>query len=810
MLNLFNKKIKNTSSVLFFSGENRETKNLTLNVPIISERLKSLNLPLADKAKDPNNIVEKIAFTLANKAIDVNNIAESRHYPPANKEWFNSIYAYNKNYLKSLPMINKIVNKLIKGYFNLSPLKNKKKSRRVQIRFRRLSLNRILVSRAEIKHTNNKVIITVYLYNRQKKIVIYKLKNLYTSFIRKMLDPTFSKKNSNKLSSLNTYRFISKNSSSVFSNNKKNNPARKTKTSRFVSARRNNYVSKTPTYRRNNYVSKTKTCRFVSARRNNYVRNNYVSETPTYRFVFIGKSARKPTTSRFLNAKKQNENTFLTRRFKTSNQFWTRTVKKNYNKAFSNLKEKNLLRFLISLRNTNIKGKNLVVIKKYFFMKNISLFKKSFLEIINKYVLFLNKNSNTNYYWYFISWPKTNLNKVQNRENNVSKVFKRKKNYSSFFSKKVIKKFRVTKRKYSQVRKSRKIKIFLYKLKNLHRLLLISNNNSNLPTKKENKPLYSTTPYKTNLINVKKIQNYFIKNLYKIFKKKKSSLIRKFNLVTLKSLRIFTKVIKDKKLFLKTLKWNKNVYKNYIFTYYKNFLKKSYKKEILYLYYIKMLSLNGYKFKNWFLIGLKSLLSKIYNKKVEFNYVNIKYLHLNSDIFSESIAVKLRNRKNRLLRVLKKALNLVKLKYLEKNSFYDKTFINKYKTLYIDSFIYNLSRGKDVLHQVLCVIFPEESKYRLYFTKKNNIEKKVLKTIKHTNICGVRFEATGRLTRRLTASRSIFKFKYKGSLKNLYSSYKKLTSVMLRGHVKSNIQYTKINSKTRNGSFGLKGWVSSY
>jgi len=136
----------------------------------------------------------------------------------------------------------------------------------------------------------------------------------------------------------------------------------------------------------------------------------------------------------------------------------------------------------------------------------------------------------------------------------VSKVFKRKKNYSSFFSKKVIKKFRVTKRKYSQVRKSRKIKIFLYKLKNLHRLLLISNNNSNLPTKKENKPLYSTTPYKTNLINVKKIQNYFIKNLYKIFKKKKSSLIRKFNLVTLKSLRIFTKVIKDKKLFLKTLK----------------------------------------------------------------------------------------------------------------------------------------------------------------------------------------------------------------------------------------------------------------
>jgi hypothetical protein len=33
---------------------------------------------------------------------------------------------------------------------------------------------------------------------------------------------------------------------------------------------------------------------------------------------------------------------------------------------------------------------------------------------------------------------------------------------------------------------------------------------------------------------------------------------------------------------------------------------------------------------------------------------------------------------------------------------------------------------------------------------------------------------------------------------------------MLRGHVKSNSQYTLINSKTRNGTFGLKGWVSTH
>jgi hypothetical protein len=65
------------------------------------------------------------------------------------------------------------------------------------------------------------------------------------------------------------------------------------------------------------------------------------------------------------------------------------------------------------------------------------------------------------------------------------------------------------------------------------------------------------------------------------------------------------------------------------------------------------------------------------------------------------------------------------------------------------------------------------------------------------------------LTRRFTASRSVFKVKWIGSLKNIDSSYKGLSSVMLRGHLKPNLQYSAISSKTRNGAFGLKGWVSS-
>ena len=69
-------------------------------------------------------------------------------------------------------------------------------------------------------------------------------------------------------------------------------------------------------------------------------------------------------------------------------------------------------------------------------------------------------------------------------------------------------------------------------------------------------------------------------------------------------------------------------------------------------------------------------------------------------------------------------------------------------------------------------------------------------------------EAKGRLTRRFTASRSVSKLRYKGNLMNIDSSFRGLSTVLLKGNLRSNVQYTKLNSKTRIGSFGIKGWVS--
>jgi hypothetical protein len=44
----------------------------------------------------------------------------------------------------------------------------------------------------------------------------------------------------------------------------------------------------------------------------------------------------------------------------------------------------------------------------------------------------------------------------------------------------------------------------------------------------------------------------------------------------------------------------------------------------------------------------------------------------------------------------------------------------------------------------------------------------------------------------------------------LRSSLTNLSSTTVRGWTKSNAQYSIVNSKTRNGTFGLKCWVSSH
>jgi len=59
---------------------------------------------------------------------------------------------------------------LIKSYFNLYNYELERKIRKTRLlrRLRKLSSHKIYVSNGEFKHTNNKVLITLYLFNRQK------------------------------------------------------------------------------------------------------------------------------------------------------------------------------------------------------------------------------------------------------------------------------------------------------------------------------------------------------------------------------------------------------------------------------------------------------------------------------------------------------------------------------------------------------------------------------------------------------------------------------------------------------------------
>ena len=210
----------------------------------------------------------------------------------------------------------------------------------------------------------------------------------------------------------------------------------------------------------------------------------------------------------------------------------------------------------------------------------------------------------------------------------------------------------------------------------------------------------------------------------------------------------------------------------YIIFFYKKLIKKSLDKYLLHKYYQQLVFINKSKFNYNYLQFLKKYLEKIYNKNVEFNLVNLRHFYLNSDILSESITLKIRKNRRKLL----KYLNTLKRKVKVRNK----------KNIY----------------------------YKPLLNKLNNVDKKylevgILRDIKYKHVTGFRLETSGRLTRRYTASRSVSKLRYKGNLLNIDSSYRGLSSVLLKGNLKSNLQYTKLKSKTRIGSFGIKGWVSS-
>jgi len=167
--------------------------------------------------------------------IEKNSVGDLKYFPADSKEWKNKIYFFNYNSMKNLFIYDINIYKLIKSYFSMYFNKKFLDKSFLSHNKKFLSLNKVYTSKPEIKHTNSKVIITIYVYNRENfsisntiinrklnillniiKKVIVKLERIFfyetfSIFKNKFLKNLFIIKNVFKLKIINKLNYIRKN-----------------------------------------------------------------------------------------------------------------------------------------------------------------------------------------------------------------------------------------------------------------------------------------------------------------------------------------------------------------------------------------------------------------------------------------------------------------------------------------------------------------------------------------------------------------------------------------------------------------------
>lgn len=257
--------------------------------------------------------------------------------------------------------------------------------------------------------------------------------------------------------------------------------------------------------------------------------------------------------------------------------------------------------------------------------------------------------------------------------------------------------------------------------------------------------------------------------------------------------------------------------------YFKTYVKKYLQAELISIKRRQFMFLEKFKYNKHYMLPFINLIERIYGKQVIFNIINLKYFYNSASILSQAIIAKLKNRNNKPTRVLRASLNTFDLPPINRLAIYNETY-NKIKTIQ-NIRIKNISTVEPYAVPTLNNNeHDNESKYDLIDESLTNFSNglafpfyakfpaslnDIVGLVKRKFTSGIRIELAGRLTKRNTAARSMFKLRYKGSVKNADSSQKRLSAVLLRGYAKSNLQYNQAKSKIRIGSFGLKTWVSS-
>ena len=220
--------------------------------------------------------------------------------------------------------------------------------------------------------------------------------------------------------------------------------------------------------------------------------------------------------------------------------------------------------------------------------------------------------------------------------------------------------------------------------------------------------------------------------------------------------------------------------------------------------YYYMYSLNQFKFNKLILLPkLSNILKNILGNNLEFNIINLKSIAYHTDLFTNALALKLRNRNNQYIPNVLSILNRAHLPVV--NTITERTpiktrnnLLNKYKDGKILS---HFSNEDDNLDKLLSTRYNSNN-------MKKNIHTTIYNSIHYKNMGGIRLEINGRLTKRYRADRSINFVKWKGGLKNIDSSFQRLTSVLFRGNTNSNTSYSLSKAKRRIGAFAVKGWIS--
>ena len=226
------------------------------------------------------------------------------------------------------------------------------------------------------------------------------------------------------------------------------------------------------------------------------------------------------------------------------------------------------------------------------------------------------------------------------------------------------------------------------------------------------------------------------------------------------------KILNDHEKFLIFISLVNNYYYNYPnYEYYKKIANRKYIQNLYRLRYL--LKFNNVKFEKPFIRKLIDLVENLYNKKVEFNIVNLNQVHLNSDILTQAVVLKLKNKKNKFYKIFKSSLNKVKIsdvsRLSQKIDVSNKKnyFINDIRNVYINDMLNNKIVKGDSLNELLLNYFPSANKLEiedLYGVEQSiSLKDYIFRYLKHFRLGGVRLEARGRLSRRFTASRSVFK-----------------------------------------------------